>query len=85
MAGNGDSFLELYLDLFQTAAVKPVIEAARANRRGIIFLSAAPKKPSLDELLTRAVDDPTSIKRIKERSMRDNVKRDAGADAKEGK
>jgi hypothetical protein len=45
VAGNGDSFLELSLDLFQTAAVKPVIEAARANRRGIIFLSAAPNQP----------------------------------------
>jgi hypothetical protein len=40
-----DGFIEIDLDLLQTSVVRPVVDLARANRKGVIFLSAAPNQP----------------------------------------
>ena len=36
---------EVDLDLFQTEQLKPIVESARHNHRGVIFLSTAPNQP----------------------------------------
>jgi hypothetical protein len=41
-----DSFVELDLDLFQTEKLKRVVEAAKKNRKGTIFVSVAPDVPN---------------------------------------
>jgi hypothetical protein len=41
-----DSFVELDLDLFQTEKLRKLIDAAKANRRGVLFMSASPDVPN---------------------------------------
>src|ERR1700693_2507315 len=45
VADNGDNFLELDLDMFQTCAVRPIVRQAQRNRKGILLMSAAPNAP----------------------------------------
>jgi hypothetical protein len=40
-----DNFIELPMSLCQTSAIKPVVEAAKHNRRGVIFITCAPDIP----------------------------------------
>jgi tRNA (Thr-GGU) A37 N-methylase len=46
VADNGDNFLELDPDMFQTIAVRPIVEAARRNRKGVVFVTASPDPPN---------------------------------------
>jgi hypothetical protein len=44
--GNGGNFLEIDLDLFQTIAVRPLVESSKRNRKGLLFVSCAPGPPN---------------------------------------